>query len=107
MTVAEELRAAATKLRDKSKPLLEADGDKTWPGEWANFFTLHGADLGLIREDEEWIALMSPALGEPLAAWLESRAKDTESLTDPRNQKIVAGPYALAVARVINGGEAG
>lgn len=98
LTPAEELRAAATKLREKAQPLMDAAADKDWT--WTDFFTLHGPDLGLIREDEEWIALMTPELAEPFAKLLDlyAAAYEAEAINLPGTM------HALAVARLINGG---
>lgn len=89
MTPVEELLAAAAKLRETAAPLLGGDLD------WREFFTRHGADLGLIREDEEWIALVGPALAEPLAGALEGAAAAWDGCR--AHQRL------LAVARAING----
>jgi hypothetical protein len=96
-TPTEELRAAATKLREKAAPLLGGDKER----EWADFFTLHGADLGLIREDEDWIAVMGPRLAEPFAKWLDLSAASCE--VEATN--LPGTTHALAVARLINGTE--
>lgn len=118
MSAVEELRAAATLLREAAA--------KATPGPWtvrpgndvsANVarnddliidgggytsdgkVTVYGAAL---NTDAAWIALASPLLSEPLAAWLESCAKHASKVSDPRNQEIIADSHALAVARVIN-----
>ena len=103
MSPGEELLAAAQLLREKAKPILGGDMESAWHDFWAD----HGADFGLISEDEEWIALFGPALAEPLAAWLEAVASGWEKSTalapGGSDVRFAAHP-ALAVARVINGG---
>lgn len=96
MTPAQELRAAAARLREEAQPLL-ADGAEK---DWSEFFTLNGADLGLGPHDEQWIALVGPALAEPLAQWLETEAHMVE-----RRDLSAEGQtfHALKVARAING----
>lgn len=98
-TPAETLRAAAAKLRETAKPLLESD-DNDWT--WRDFFTLHGADLGLLREDEEWIALASPEIAEPLATAMVAVADAVELDADFVHR--VGYGEVLATARAITGG---
>jgi hypothetical protein len=61
------------------------------------------APLSQEELDWRWIALMSPAVAEPLAAWLEDAAKHAAKVNDPRNQEIIADLHALTVARTILG----
>lgn len=100
MTPAEELRAAAAKLREmaaaadtpghpwKAKPLfrplpgcrcLSCEEDKPWAWEIDvvdgpdNEDCFHPMHIG--QGDAAWIALMGPQRAEPLAAWLEATAE--------------------------------
>lgn len=92
MTPAEELRAAAAKLR-------EAAGGAT-PGVWAKCWDalVGGAAVSLPRYiqedggaevciadfvkpgDAEWIALMGPDKAEMIAVWLDDEARDATQL---------------------------
>jgi len=123
VTPAEELRAAATKLRETAA--------KATPGPWhiregnevssnviarsehmvidgggwtdGSKAVVYGAAL---NTDAAWIALASPALAEPLAALLELQAKVFAMLTDsvaPDFAEAYSLP-ALTLARLINGG---
>jgi len=105
VNAAEELRAAAAKLRNAAAPAECLD-------EWADFYA---TDEDVPEADRPWIALLSPALAEPLALWLEEvaeKAGRTASLfvaVDPEQgpPPVGATPQlasALGVARVINGG---
>jgi hypothetical protein len=57
----------------------------------------------LAVDDAAWIALMHPGVAEPLARWLESSAHHAAKVTSFREQMRIADPFAIAVARVING----
>lgn len=105
MTPVEELRAAATKLREASvrpleciEPICVGDLD-----EWTKYYGHECEDLP--EGDAPWITVMTPLLAEPLARWLATSASHAMKVADPRNQEIIADQHALAVARVINGGE--
>jgi hypothetical protein len=129
MTPAEELRAAATKLRETASkatpgPWEIRDGNKVSSnvvsredmvidgGGWTDGTkaVVYGAAL---TADAVWIALASPALAEPLAAWLEgiTARHNLSPDFDDRDECIwCAEPWpcpdlrdALAVARAING----
>jgi hypothetical protein len=59
-------------------------------------------------DDVEWIALMHPGLAEPLAVWLDAVAGGWEksaAISPGGSDARFAGHPALAVARVINGGD--
>ncbi|WP_329520537.1 hypothetical protein [Spirillospora sp. NBC_01491] len=85
MTPVDELRAAATRLRETAA--------KATPGPWktkgfgefgwlvvdanpAGRFSVETEDNEHGRADAVWIALASPVLAEPLADWLEQCAND-------------------------------
>lgn len=117
MTPAEELRAAAKKVRETAS--------KATPGPWT--FTpdlywdrgaitstspdVRGWDMlamdvhsELEHANARWSALASPALAEPLAARLEEAARqcDLNEYRAPRHRFDPASD--LAIARVLNGG---
>jgi hypothetical protein len=121
-TSAEEMRTAATRLRDLAKDITTTEGG--WSGfhvEDDGRATIYGGPLdeagyrtGTVFEFKDyddceectrptgpevsWMFIVNPLLAEPLAAWLDSAANDTETIgTDFR---------ALKVARTINGTEA-
>ncbi|MFI9154527.1 hypothetical protein [Streptomyces sp. NPDC053367] len=127
MTPADELRAAADKLRT----LTTADGIEPgpWRTEWhEQQYELLSADPTSVAITEwtyaiatwepqaseqraecdtanaDYIATMHPSVGSALAAWLESTATALAANTHPGWQECVA-PHAIAVARAINGGE--
>jgi hypothetical protein len=85
MTPAEELRAAAARLHEAA--------EKAPYGA-----PLVASEIG--TGNAVWIALASPALAGPLAAWLEAEAHLAE-----RDELRTTTPIALVAARVINGGE--
>jgi hypothetical protein len=95
VNAAEELRAAAAKLRLAAAPADCVD-------EWAEFYA---SDEDVSATDRAWIALLSPALAEPLALWLESEARDAEEMDSGYPQLVgEKRRAAVAVAYVINGG---
>jgi hypothetical protein len=136
-TVAGELREAAAKLREKASAApagpWNVDGPWWWDREPATCSTVLTTEpdrdaVAVIAPEYNrhpkaenaapWIALVSPALAEPLASWLESAAvwhdETTVVLTDPNHVLHhacggVAGEdcqcfvHPLAVARVVNG----
>jgi hypothetical protein len=63
---ADELRAAATKLRETAADAASERWDALFPDVRAPH----------IKATNAWIRLMSPAVAEPLAAWLESAGND-------------------------------
>jgi hypothetical protein len=87
MTPAEELRAAATMLREAA-----ADSDSE------NWYNAESLALSLDGADVAWIALAHPGLAEPLAAWLDDAAWTWDVV------RLAERRHLLAVARVINGG---
>jgi hypothetical protein len=122
MTPAEELRAAATKLRETAA--------KATPGSWTA--REHSSDIfadssdfewvaealiphepAISRGNAAWIALMSPVIAEPIArvldeaadlyTWtLERTSPELREELEPRiRQNTIEGE--LAVARQING----
>lgn len=98
-TPAEELRAAATRLRcDHVFPLQPPEGSMTAPGDCRK--------CGVPFEDHHNMPI-ADRLREPLAAWLEPLAsgweKSVEISPGGSDVRFSAHP-ALAVARVINGG---
>ncbi len=122
VTPAEELRAAATKLREMAKATVGGiwtteylDNHECW---WVNHRTeeYDSVTCGTVADLESvgmegnaaWIALMGPDKAEPLAAWLDSIAKAVEALTTTlkRDQRELADPDALAFARAVLGEKA-
>jgi hypothetical protein len=115
---AAELRTAAKLLRERASAATpgpwhvhEANGflrvdnarDKTreaWTGK-------SGADLAEENRDTaEWIALMHPGVGEPLADWLERQAATWSTsvpVHDTCTPATCAATAALAVARALLG----
>ncbi|MGV9779732.1 hypothetical protein [Streptosporangium sp. NPDC003464] len=130
LTPAEELRAAAVRLREAAAnatpgPWGVGNGEviglgieQTGPGSFAYTAQLArvlddnereednygGHDLGSTEADAAWIAAMHPDLAEPLAAWLDEAARhaDMNEHRAPRHRRDLT--WALAVARVILGG---
>lgn len=104
-TPAEELRAAAARLREFAKDTTPADGDPSgWLGTvnddtgvayiYGGPTDTAGYRTGVVFEFEDdldcecvrpsmadlnWMWLMSPLLAEPLAAWLEATAADMDA----------------------------
>jgi hypothetical protein len=110
-TPAEELRAAATKLRETAEkatpgPWGAPEHDSSvvaWrvgPGGFDDDFD-YVIDQTLDRaEDADWIALAHPGLAEPLAEWLEMEAH----MAERRGLSAEGNTFhALKVARAING----
>lgn len=106
LTPTETLRAAATLLRETASRTLGIN--RPWrysPGKPSDsvrtesgWEIAYGDDPSNLR----WIALASPTLAEPLAAWLETCASD---LADARHyiDEPNSCEHALAVARTILG----
>jgi hypothetical protein len=92
-TPAEELRAAATKLRETG---VDAASDR-WNALFPDVKAIH------IKPMNAWIRLVSPVLAEPLAIRLEEAARqcDLNEYRAPRHRFDPASD--LAVARAING----
>lgn len=128
MNAAEELRAAATTLREKAK--FAADGPWTcspvWSpdshatsGVYSNAYPTGTpesevvasggkgkAGFGGIRNPHNalWITLMQPAIAEPLADLLEFLSGVAEYAVKSGRAETIVDDYALTVARAINGG---
>lgn len=130
MNPAEELRAAAAKLRElAAKASKDADGawstERYWwktrsvamPDQWMCAVTDEYGHVAISSEVDDaadgssaadrvaWIALMGPDKAELLAVWLESSAKTAEAMfaTWQRSALELADPHALAFARSILG----
>lgn len=120
---ATELRAAAQLLRDRATApyvqpgpwhiheaygFLRVDNDRDKTREaWT---VKSGADLAEEnRNTAQWIAMMHPGVGEPLAAWLEDMAGflDTTRQPDGTQPRLALhnSRHALAVARALLGGQ--
>lgn len=85
MSPAATLRAAATKLRETASNATPgpwqsggygATGWTIGDGHGRLYIETEDSDQG--KTDAAWIALMSPAVAEPLAAWLDGVAKDID-----------------------------
>jgi hypothetical protein len=121
VSAADTLRRAADLLRETAK--------NATPGPWGvervhkdsyGIYSYSGhafaATVGDLtadpcaRADADWMAMVSPALAEPLAAWLEGCAGQAESMTHPDDFAICDEPGsvqdALAVARALLGEDA-
>lgn len=113
MTPAEELRAAAKKLRELAGKATNsrkieygwnyvAREDMKEPGEHTDITNtgFGGDDLiagGVGWDDAAWIVLMGPDKGEPLAAWLEAEAACQEAIAeDVGSQKLARVLDAIA-----------
>lgn len=95
LTPVETLRAAATKLRETAEdPIRAGDVD-----EWAKYYAQDLADLP--DGDGPWIALMSPALAEPLAVLLEVIAVQVTSGVHAGNDYC---DLPLAIGRQVGDG---
>lgn len=121
MTPAEELRAAAAKLRETAGTATDGpwqlDGPYWWHSGDCTHVVTDARDRMSVavmpqREDAPhrdanaaWIALAHPGLAEPLAKWLEREAKYAERAAG-RGSGFLSEPdrEALAVARAILGG---
>ncbi|GII84562.1 hypothetical protein Ssi03_25520 [Sphaerisporangium siamense] len=126
MTPAEELRAAAARLRERAEQATPGPwsvgnddviglgieqtgrGSFTYDAQIARVLEDYERDeenygnreLGTTEGDARWMALVHPGLAEPLAAWLESWDDVNVSEHGPH---LDDWRHALAVARVING----
>ncbi|MFG2001768.1 hypothetical protein ACGFNU_21715 [Spirillospora sp. NPDC048911] len=106
MNPAEELRAAASLLRDTAAKAFkdrawENHEDDLWIGGPVWGYRIQ--KLGTLTEaDSAWIALAQPRIAEPLAAWLEKVATDHEISMQAHAGSVIS-PHnpALAVARAI------
>ncbi|MEH0542965.1 hypothetical protein QA802_07750 [Streptomyces sp. B21-105] len=122
MTPADQLRAAAERLRDLREALpTEHWGDRPWQaeecsrtddappspcpcivsqGEYRDFDQPQDPPIQYIADAETpefaaYIATMHPGVGKALAAWLESAARDA--------REIGPDPHALTIARAVLG----
>lgn len=78
MSSAATLRAAATLIRETA---AAPDCEGTWKRDHEDVNDITHDELVAACEGQgiaAWIALMSPAVAEPLAAWLEGVAKDID-----------------------------
>ncbi|SFY52085.1 hypothetical protein [Streptomyces sp. F-1] len=123
MTPAEEIKQAATRLRELATAAADNSGSSNWhttrhfPDQPDSTFTslwatgvrpLLGGAGGRGRPPAyvkapvgDYIAAMDPAVGLALADWLETTAAKLNHSTHPGWQDHVE-PHALAVARAIN-----
>lgn len=108
-TPAEELRAAAAKLRETANR-IPTDIPTTGGGDYYRSRFEHA---NLYPGDLDWIALVHPGLAEPFAAVLDAAAEmyewsfascsaDLRDRLEPNVRATVE--RELAVARVLNGG---
>lgn len=106
----EELRAAARLLREtasKATPgpwKTKGFGDFGWlvvDADPAGRFSVETEDNEHGRADAAWIALVSPAVADPLAAWLESVAHELSTAHPDWHPYLTR--HALPVARLILG----
>lgn len=112
MTPAEEMRAAATKLRETAKNAPRGPWEFVQDLYWDRDAIVSPEALGWdalvldVHNDSEgpaarWAALAHPGLAEPLAEWLEHLAEILDETKDVHMRSNVQ--HALAVARIING----
>lgn len=107
-TPADELRAAAAKLRETAGEIVNVNGGDGFE-KWTEFYGGDDDFPGefLDKRDLAWIALVHPGLAEPLAAWLDAVAggwEESAKISPGSSGARFAAHPALAVARVINGG---
>lgn len=105
MTPAEELRAAATELRETAKRAHYQDDrwfvDVAGPVASTAWLGPSHDVLTATWPQAAWAALMHPKLAEPLAEWLEMEAH----MAEKRGLSAEGNTFhALKVARAINGG---
>lgn len=118
-TPAEELRAAAERLREVAKVATpgpwegEGGDDERPPSVWTAYEGSYVADNIPHPEDAEWIATLSPAIAEPLALWLDTHVQwaqdvqvvffepDTGEVIDIDAARWPGLAAALAFARAI------
>lgn len=116
---ADQLRKAAAKLRENAHAIahfghawtLRPDGD----GGWQILYVENSPDAGLLAtipdyagmEVADWFTLMSPALAEPLAAWLDQVAAHWPPVTvfTSTPQANRERSYARNIGRLILGEE--
>ncbi|GKQ35156.1 hypothetical protein [Streptomyces sp. A012304] len=104
MTPADELRAAAEKLR----PLAEtAQHDLETADYWKPYTSdawAHGFINGFGGPSSDYAAVLPPAVGLALADWLDIAAEYAERWPPDAQTNSPFRAGALAVARAINGG---
>lgn len=101
MTPADEITTAATKLRALAET---AQHDLETADYWKPYATdawAHGFINGFGGPSSDYVAVLPPAAGLALAAWLEITATSLAASTHPDWQDCVAAD-ALATARAIN-----
>ncbi|WP_405747727.1 hypothetical protein [Streptomyces canus] len=88
---AQELRAAAAKIRDlATRTNITLERHEL---QWTDLTAWAGPGTVSPMVWSQHAAVMSPAMGLALAAWLDSAAEDAE--------QIGPDPHALAVARAL------
>lgn len=108
MTPSGELREAAALLRARAEKATAAPWTLYDRGVCWEIEQLDEHDgTSFLKGDAEWIAMMSPAVAEPIAAMLE-HAADTADVMDrntggqcPEDQYVASVAGALRVARSI------
>lgn len=128
MTPADEMRAAADKLRKLIAAVpSERWGDRPWhaeectdtdtmegcpcivaQGEDRDFDQPQDPPIQYVADAETaefaaYIAAMHPGVGTALAEWLDATAESLDKTTHPEWQEMVA-PHPLATARALLGG---
>jgi len=100
MSPAEELRAAADKLRTHAMGAAEAP----WAvNRWGNVESARYEEIAEVWHGDDnatYIAIMHPSVGLSVAAWLEDAAERIDEQPFPTTY-----PAATAVARLILGGD--
>ena len=99
----EELRAAATKLRETASAATggpwEDTEDLLWIGGSIWGYSIPKGGTFSAAKDSAWIALANPSLAEPLAEWLEMEAH----MAEKQGMSLEGNTFhALKVARTIN-----
>lgn len=112
MTPADELRAAATKLREMTKHagdgslwkpgriFLKLKSEYLADGYWWEVVDSTGTVALCAEQDDDiddtaearaaWIALMGPDKAEPLAAWLDAEAACQDAISDDMESQTLA-----------------
>ncbi|MEV7013463.1 hypothetical protein [Streptosporangium sp. NPDC051022] len=106
MDAVEEIRTAATRLRETAERTSRAPWSTN--GMWVMGADSHIAHFGGHLPNRDWVALAHPGLAEPLAAWLEEVADDAEKHARGgwgNSADEIACGWPLAVARLINGSD--
>lgn len=107
MTPADELRAAASKVRALASTATPGPWEMGGVGDFG--WTVRMGPTSTETEDSEqgaidaaYIAAMHPGVGTALATWLEHAADRLAIARTHPDWQEVAEPAALAVARLIN-----